>query len=183
MRKLLQNGLTMLAAAWLLGGCSHKDPDPDGLKSQCTIQGVEAPRWVCGLHHESTAYTGVGSAKIGALGFGFAREEALTNARADLAQQASLELKSRLNNYYRSTGAAQEEAERVAEQVSQIAAEATIADSKQIAYWEHPDTKTIYVLVKADKKSVIQSLKKRLSSRLKSQKAAKAAMKALQSAE
>ncbi len=183
MRKQVQSIIAVLSATLILGGCSHKNPDPDGLKSECTIQGEEAPRWVCGLHHESTAYTGVGSAKIGSLGFGFARQEALANARADLARQASLELKSRIDNYYRSTGADQQEAERVAEQVSHIAADATIADSKQIAYWEHPDTKTIYVLVTADKKSVTQSLKKKLSERLKSQKAAKAALEALESRE
>ncbi len=181
MRKQVHSIIVVLCATLILTGCSHKNPDPDGLKSECTIQGVEAPRWVCGLHHEANAYTGVGSAKIGALGFGFARQEALANARADLARQASLELKSRIDNYYRSTGADQQEAERVAEQVSHITAEATIADSKQIAYWEHPDTQTIYILVKADKKRVFQNLKKRLSDQSVSQQSARAALKALES--
>lgn len=180
-------GLTILAAGVLLfTGCGSKNPDPDQLKSECTIGGQEAPRWACGLHHDDRYYAAVGTAKVGKLGFGFARKEALADARANLAQQVALDVKARTTQFARSTGVGDDETvERVVENVSKQVARVTLHDSQQAAYWENPADGSIYLLVKVDKDKVDETAKQAIVSSYRNDDAlwqqfqAKQALKAL----
>ncbi|WP_300363437.1 LPP20 family lipoprotein [Hydrogenimonas sp.] len=184
---IYRHGLTILAAGVLLfTGCSSKNPDPDQLKSECTIGGQEAPRWVCGLHHDDRYYAAVGTAKVGKLGFGFARKEALADARANLAQQVALDVKARTTQFARSTGVGDDETvERVVENVSKQVARVTLHDSQQEAYWENPADGSIYLLVKVDRDKVDETAKQAIVSSYRNDEAlwqqfqAKQALKAL----
>ena len=181
------NILTMMAAGVLLfTGCSPKNPDPDQLKSECTINGEEAPRWACGLHHDDKYYAAVGTAKIGKLGFGFARKEALADARANLSHQVALDVKARTTQFARSTGVDDDETvERVVEAVTKQVARVTLHDSRQEAYWEHPSDGSIYLLVKVDKDKVDEAARQAILSSYRNDDAlwqqfqAKQALKAL----
>jgi hypothetical protein len=181
------NILTMMAAGVLLfTGCSSKNPDPDQLRSECTINGEEAPRWACGLHHDDKYYAAVGTAKIGKLGFGFARKEALADARANLSHQVALDVKARTTQFARSTGVGDDETvERVVEAVTKQVARVTLHDSRQAAYWEHPSDRSIYLLVKVDKDKVDEAAKQAILSSYRNDDAlwqqfqAKQALKAL----
>ncbi len=74
-------------------GCSSKDPKADEkivtVFDSCMIQGVEAPKWVCG---DATAQNvnqlfDVGSATISKLGTGFTQKEAAENGKTKLQEQ------------------------------------------------------------------------------------------------
>ena len=158
--------LVLAVAAAFLTGCSSKKPEAAQIPaSECTIHGKEAPKWVCGLHHNDSYYSAVGTAQIGKLGFGFARKEALADARSNLAHQVALDVKSRATQFARSTGVGdQETVERVVENVSKQVAHVTLHDSEQAAYWEHPEDGSIYVLVKVDKKNVDEAARQAIVS-------------------
>ena len=181
--------IPLLATVLLvLGGCGTKEPnpDPDQLKSECTIDGQEAPRWVCGLHHDAAYYAAVGTARKSKLGFGFMRTSALADARANLAQQAALDVKAKTTRFARSTGLGEAETvKRVVEGVTDQASRVTLRDSWQKAYWENPADGSIYVLVVADRKKVYDAAKKAIVSSFRNDEAlwqqfqAKEALKAL----
>lgn len=157
----------LTAALLVLGGCGSKEPapDPDQLQSECTVDGEEAPRWVCGLHRDESCYAAVGSAKKSRLGFGFMRTSALADARADLARQAVLDVKAKTSRFARSAGLGEEETvERVVEEVTDQASRVTLRDSWQKAYWKNPADGSIYVLLLADRKKVYDAAKKAIVS-------------------
>ena len=172
MRKI-QTLLAFAALVAILGGCGSKKPEPKPeIQSECTIHGQKAPRWVCGLHREEGVYTAVGTAPLGKLGFGFARKEALADARANLAQQIALDVKARTTQFARSTGVGEKESvERVVENVSKQVARVALHDSREVAYWEHPTDGTIYLLVQVDKNNVNDTAKKAIVSSYKNDEA------------
>ena len=165
--------LQSLLLLTLLAGCSHKkELSPDERvtqQSRCVVDGTEAPKWVCGLHRNTNYYAAVGSAPKSVLGFGFSRESAVAHARANLARQVSLDIKTKIDRWLRSTGAANDErAERVVESVASETARISMHDSQQIAIWQHPDQGTLYVLVKVPKKTVFDIAKKSAKSSFES---------------
>ncbi|WP_456451532.1 LPP20 family lipoprotein [Hydrogenimonas sp.] len=155
----------MMAAVTAMTGCGSKNPDPDGLQSECTVEGQAAPRWVCGLHHDDAEYAAVGMAKKSKLGFGFMREEALADARANLAQQAALDVKARTTKFARSTGVGDAETvERVVETVTKQVSRVTLHDARQAAYWENPANGDVYLLVKVAKDKLYETAKEAVKS-------------------
>lgn len=189
MKRTIPTTALLLAVALFTAGCGAKKPAPDPLRSECTVDGQAAPRWVCGLHHDEARYTAVGTARKSRLGFGFMREEALADARANLAQQAALDVKARTTRFARSTGAGESETvERVVEAVTKQVTRVTLRDSRQAAYWENPANGDIYLLVEADRSKVYEAAKKALQNRfdndgaLRQQTAAREALEALDKA-
>lgn len=128
------------------GGCSSKDEvvTPD---AECSIEGVDAPAWVCGGNTLEGHYVAVGAAPLSNLGQSFSRREAMANARSNLAQQIQTEVKDKVSVFARSTGVGGSEvADKVSTQVSKQVARVTLGGSKQLKYWQAPSDE-IYLLV------------------------------------
>lgn len=158
MRLLILSSVTV--AAMLLGaGCSSKEEvvTPD---AECMIEGSEAPSWVCGGNTMEGYYVAVGSAPMSSMGQGFSRREAMANARSNLAQQIQTEVKDKVETFARSTGVGGSEvADKVSTQVSKQVARVTLGGSKQLKYWQAPNSKEIYLLVGVPVDQVNQNVK------------------------
>ena len=143
-----------------LTGCSSKSEPEAPEQGECVIAGVEGPDWACGTYKDDKAFTATGSAKISRLGHGFTRREALAVARSNLAQQIETDIKDKVETFMRATGIASSEVtDKVVNQVSRQTARVTLADSKQIAYWENSGDESIYVLVSVGREQVNRSVK------------------------
>ena len=150
-----------VAGVMLLSGCGSKEVDtPQKIEnSECIIAGESAPSWACGAYKDPNRYTAIGSAFISKLGHGFSRKEAIGVARANLAEQIEILVKSKVDSYMRSSGLQdQEMAERVITQLSKQYTELTLTNSEQISYWENSGDNSIYLMVAMDKKKVESSL-------------------------
>ncbi len=137
--------------------CSSKEEnmEPKKIIGECTIQGEEAPSWVCGTYDDPTRYTAVGSAPYSKLGHNFSRNEAILNGRANLVNQIQLQVKTKAESYMRSTGLQENEmVEKVVTQLSKQTTDMTISDSKQISYWQSKNDNAIYILIAMNKDSV-----------------------------
>lgn len=146
-------------------GCSSKDEvyQPNPIEGECTIQGEKAPVWVCGSYEEANRYVATGSAPFSKLGHNFTRNEALLNARTNLVNQIKIDIKTRAESYMRSTGLQENEmVEKVVSIVSKQTSNMTIANSKQISYWQSSKDNSIFVLVAVNKNSVDSLIDKNL---------------------
>jgi hypothetical protein len=165
MKKYLSAAAFSAALMLSVTGCGDKEPEPD---FQCTIDGAHAPEWVCGNGGVEGAITAVGSAPLSKLGQGFSRREALANGRSNLAQQIETLVKDKVEMFTRSTGVGGAEvADKVSTQVSKQVAKVTLKGSKQIKYWQQPDTKDIYLLVSVPEGSMNEEVKNAVKSSFK----------------
>ena len=166
--------ISLLAVVALLNvGCSSKN-ELTISQEACEIEDVTAPKWVCGLDIEesSEALYSVGSAPLSELGQGFSRKEALADARGNLAQQVEVLVKDKVERFNRSTHIATGEvADKVALHVSKQVAKVTLSGSKAKAYWQHPKTKELYVLVSVPLEGINQASKDQLLSSYKNNEA------------
>ena len=167
MKKVL---ITTLALAFVLlsfSGCSDKEPEVED-DFKCRIEGALAPEWACGNDIGGDMYTAVGSAPLSKLGQGFSRREAMANGRSNLAQQIETLVKDKVETFTRSTGVGGAEvADKVSTQVSKQVAKVALEGSKQIKYWQNPNTKDIFVLMAVKKGSVNNEIKRQIRSSFK----------------
>ena len=165
MKKNILGFIGLAIAMVLFTGCGDKEPEPN---FHCTIDGTQAPEWVCGNDTVEGAITAVGSAPLSKLGQGFSRREALANGRSNLAQQIETLVKDKVEMFTRSTGVGSAEvADKVSTQVSKQVAKVTLKGSKQIKYWQQPDTKDIYLLVSVPESSMNAEVKNAVKSSFK----------------
>ena len=153
MKKVLL-GTTVIFLTFI--GCSSKNEmqKPNPVEGECKIAGAKAPQWACGSYSEENRYIAIGSAPISKLGRNFTRNEAMANARSNIAKQIQVQVKTKVENYMRSTGLKDNElAEKVTTDVSRQISNLSLNNSKQISYWESIADNTIYVLVAMDKNS------------------------------
>jgi len=140
--------IALAVTAVTFSGCSDKDPETAEESFECRIAGALAPTWACGNSKLEGYYTAVGSAPLSKIGHGFSRREALANGRSNLAQQIETLVKDKVETFARSTGiGGNEVADKVSTQVSKQVAKVTLQGSKQVKYWENPNTQDIYLLV------------------------------------
>lgn len=159
-KKLLIVGITTIALLGLTA-CSSKEKTytPNKIEGECIISGESAPVWVCGAYEEANRYVAVGSAPMSKLGHNFSRNEALLNARTNLANQIELEVKNKAESYMRSTGLKDNEmVEKVVTQVTKQTTTMTLKESKQISYWQSEKDKTIYLLIAMNKDGVTKQI-------------------------
>lgn len=169
MKKYLSSVAFSAALVLTVTGCSDKQPEPN---FKCTIDGTQAPEWVCGNSTVEGAITAVGSAPLSKLGQGFSRREALANGRSNLAQQIETLVKDKVELFTRSTGVADSEvADKVSTQVSKQVAKVTLKGSKQTKFWQQPDTKEIYILVSVPEASMNEEVKRSVQSSFKNDEA------------
>jgi len=165
MKKVL---LSTTLAFGLLGltGCMNKEPQPN--VNQCSIDGVNAPTWVCdgGAMMEGGLFA-VGSAEPSPLGMSFQITEATAAARDALARQIKIKVKNMFKQFQATTGIGDDQtAEKATQNVSKQVAQATLAGSKRMKTWRSPKG-TLYVLVgMPDPKAVQQEVKKAVKTTL-----------------
>lgn len=80
-----------IIAITIFTGCSSKEPEKSLITvfDSCLIEGVDAPKWVCGDATAQNIYQiyDVGSATISKLGAGFTQKEAAAKAEIKLREQ------------------------------------------------------------------------------------------------
>ncbi len=151
-------------------GCSSKEETLAAPSNECSIEGVAAPKWACGIDREDGYYIAVGAAPLGKLGPNFERREALANARTNLAQQIQGTLKDRVKLFMHSNGLGDgSTAEKISAQVSKQVARETVGEAVQLEYWQAP-SKEIYLLVGVPVGTVNKAVENALRSSCRSHK-------------
>jgi len=173
----MKNFVGSLALAAILTatftGCGDDAKPSDEVVFHCEQDGVRAPQWTC-MPDSSVegAITDLGSAPYSKLGAGFTRREALANARSSLAQQVESLVKDKVETFTRSTGVGTREvADKVSTQVSKQTAKVSLKGSKQINFWQHPQTKTMFVLVGINENAMNEEVKNNVKSSYKNDEA------------
>ncbi|TDT71929.1 LPP20 lipoprotein [Hypnocyclicus thermotrophus] len=142
----------VLAAIVLLvfTACSNNQTKGNNVMQKVDNSGMEEmvnyPAWVLDPSIED-GIGAVGSAKIGAAGVSFARQEALAQARDELARQIEVKVNNMFKSYTNAIGLAGEDGvEKIATNVSKQVASQTLRGTKQKELWISPD-KELFVQV------------------------------------
>jgi hypothetical protein len=130
----------------------------------------KAPKWVFKPEYEDSLAS-YGYSKITKAGLNFARVEALSNARDELARILKLKVKNMVKNFTEATGIDDSEAiDRVSTQVSKQVANEVLQGSKQKDMWISPENE-LFVLVAIDKNAVSQYVKNSVATSFKNEQA------------
>lgn len=131
---------------------------------------AKAPKWVF-LPESDDGLAAYGYSRITKAGLNFARVEALSNARDELARILKLKVKNMVKNFTEATGIENSEAiDRVSTQVSKQVANESLQGSKQKDMWISPDNE-LFVLVVIDKHTVSQYIKNSVTTSFKNEDA------------
>ncbi|PHR55343.1 MAG: hypothetical protein COA44_10710 [Arcobacter sp.] len=173
MKKFIGSLVLAAIVAVTFIACSSKEAEPETVTFHCEQDGLRAPEWTC---NPSTglegAITELGSAPYSKLGSGFTRREALANARSNLAQQIATLVKDKVETFARSTGVGGSEvADKVSTQVSKQVAKVSLKGSKQLEFWQHPKTKTIFILVGINENTMNEEIQNNVKSSYKNDNA------------
>ncbi|MCG8632651.1 MAG: LPP20 family lipoprotein [Desulfobacterales bacterium] len=165
----------IVRVAWIVGivllvlglaGCGNKRIDNEAMEEEFE----NAPEWVL-TGHDGETFSAVGSAKIGKSGMQFAKNEALANARNELASQLSVRVNSLVNNFTRATGIGDAQmVDRLGKQVVRQVTRETLNGSRQEDVWISPSS-DLYVLVVMDAESVRQSVRNQVASSFRDEEA------------
>src|SRR6056297_1817903 len=130
-----------------------------------------APDWVTSGGSDIKGLAGVGSARIGEAGVGFARTEAMAMARAEMTRQMQVKVKDLVKNFTKQIGAGQgQTVDKLSAQVSKQVTRQSISGSRQKASWISPSS-TIYTLVTVDPESVQKYIKDSVKTSLRNDEA------------
>ena len=127
---------------------------------ECIVDSETAPNWVCGVIEglEENYITDVGSAPSLGASNNFVRKSALANARGNLAQQLKTHIVDKASNKEKLSAKSNEKIITYdSSQSTQQVSELSMKNSKQLAWWQHPGTKEIYILVGISKKDISSS--------------------------
>ncbi len=112
-------------------GCSNKEKNQEVEKKVVSEELSQYPDWYINPTFED-GLAAVGSAKIGAGGLSFARQEAMADARAQLAQSIEVKVNTMFKSYVNTVGLGGEDGlEKVATSVSKQVASQTLKGSRQ----------------------------------------------------
>lgn len=171
MKKSLITIVIFLLGAIFIAGCSSTPSAVDS-SSNMSEEFKDAPKWVLngGSNYEG-GLAGVGSAKIGNAGLGFARTEAMAQGRNELARQLQVKVKDLVKNFTQQIGVGEDQTvDKVAVQVSKQVTKQSLSGSQQQTSWISPSS-TLYVLVTANPESVQQYVKDSVETSMKNERA------------
>ncbi|WP_345993290.1 LPP20 family lipoprotein [Sulfurimonas sp. HSL-1716] len=152
-----------VVVAATLVGCGQPKPAQDEGDFRCKQDGVLAPKWTCNPQSYEGAIVGLGSAQNSKAGMNFTRNNAMAAARNDLALQIETQVKAKVENFVRGTGVGDKEVvDSVSTQVSKQLTKTTLNGSKQLEFWQNPESKTVYVLVGVPNDVVNKEAKKEI---------------------
>jgi len=168
MRKAILIPVAGIVSVSFLVSCGKKEVKT-GLEGDPCLRG--APAWVLNPEAGGSKVASVGSARLGKAGLQFARTEALSNARDELARMIEIRVKNMVKNFMQVTGVGDAETvDRVSVQVSKQVAYQTIRGSKQVALWRSPCNE-LFVLVSVDPKMVKDFIKAQVETSLRNEQA------------
>jgi hypothetical protein len=163
-------GVATAISAVLLTGCGSSKPAPKPQAQGCNLAGPNSPMWIC-IPEVEGGVAAVGSAEKSGAGLSFQRQEAIANARDELARQLSLKVKNMFKNFTQTTGVGDAQTvDKVASNVSKQVASQTLNGSKVINMYQANDGRLfVMVAIKAD--SVKAATRAAAKSSLKNDKA------------
>ncbi|HIC96905.1 MAG TPA: hypothetical protein EYP11_00690 [Aquificaceae bacterium] len=168
MRKAILIPVAGIVSVSFLVSCGKKEVKT-GFEGDPCLRG--APAWVLNPEAGGSKVASVGSARLGKAGLQFARTEALSNARDELARMIEIRVKNMVKNFMQVTGVGDAETvDRVSVQVSKQVAYQTIRGSKQVALWRSPCNE-LFVLVSVDPKMVKDFIKAQVETSLRNEQA------------
>jgi hypothetical protein len=153
-----------LIAIFAFGACTGSQEKAEPVVEKEVVDPMAGyPAWILDPNVED-GLGAVGSAYIGAAGVQFARQEALANARDELARQVSVKVQNMFKSYTNSIGlGGRDGVEKVATNVSKQVANQTLKGSRQKELWISPD-KELFVqviipneILKEEAKAVIEN--------------------------
>jgi len=120
-----------------------------------------APEWVLSGSPED-AFAAVGSAHVGKGGMQFARTEAMSHGRSELARQVEVKVKGLVNNFSQQIGVGNDQTlDAFSKQVSKLVTDETLSGSRQKDLWISPSS-DVYVLMVLDEADVQASIKRQV---------------------
>jgi hypothetical protein len=145
MKKILSS--IGIVAVMLFSGCSSSStPEPK-------VFNEEVPEWVYGKYPKDNYIYGVGSSKFRKGMFNLTRTEAMNNARVDLSSTIKTKVKSKIENFVRTTGTGDNETiDKVFTNVSKTISKNTLTGSELQSVWKTNDT--FFVLLRISKDNV-----------------------------
>lgn len=171
MTKLVLKSLAIgVMTASLFTACSQSNqPQQEAVYVDPEFQG--APSWVMNPMVEG-AISDIGSApKNAANDFGFQRDEAVANARDNIAKQLQVKVSNLFKSFKSSTGSGKDGTfDKSVESVSKQITSQTLSGSKMIKQWRSR-TGTMYVQVVLDSSIVKNQMEKSIKTSFKNDKA------------
>lgn len=149
-------------------GCSSAEKKSDG-GQQTSGELSKFPAWVINPSYED-ALAAVGSAKIGKAGMSFARQQAMANARDQLALSVEVKVNTMFKSYVNSVGLGGEDGvDAIATSVSKQVASQTIRGSiqKEMAVIDNE----LYVLVVIDNSKLKEETIKTVNTSMENERA------------
>jgi len=139
--------------AFTVAGCGGAAPaaQPAQLDERCQKEGQVVPEWICNESIEGAEYSavGIGTSKNPSM----KKKQAITRARAGLAHQIETKVKSKMEDFMRSTGNGDSETiDAVSTSVTKQTAKVTLSGSRKVKEWEMKSG-SLYVLVAVSAKS------------------------------
>lgn len=172
MNKTLTSVLLAAIAAFAFTACGGGQPAPEAKKDfgKCMKEGEEAPKWVC-KPFLMGGLVGLGMAEKSPAGMNFQRDEAMAEARKDLAQQLGVKVKSMFKNFTQVSGVGKGAAvDKVASSVQKQIANQNLKGSKAIDSWDSSKG-SMYILMSLDPAVAAAAAKAQVQSSLKNEKA------------
>jgi hypothetical protein len=160
-RKYLGLTIVCLALLMVFLGCGKKVKKIDNERYEEEFE--HAPEWVI-AKAGGDDFSAVGSAHIGKGGIQFARTEALSNARSEVARQVSVKVRGLVNTFAQQAGLGDEQTlDAFSKQVSKQVTDETLAGSRETDMWISP-SEDIYVLATLSKTDVKESVRRQVLS-------------------
>ena len=167
MVKLITSALFAGLMVFSLTGCGDAKKD-----FGCKVDNVDAPEWVCNGEDIEGSIVATGSAPKSKLGMNFTKNEAMAAARSALALAIQADVKTKVEQFARSTGVGDAEtADKVSTQVSKQIAKIKLKGTKRLKTWNHPQTGEMFVLMGVPVASVNEETKKLVKTSYKNDEA------------
>jgi len=170
-RTKMNKTITTLSLAALMAlsfaGCSNKELSiaEQNSAAECNIDGAIAPKWVCGMQTMDNEIIGMGSHPRGKASIDFVISQSQLSGRAKLATQIETQVKTATKNFIQTTGIdSGQTVDDVAQRTSKEVASVTLTGSRQVSFWQHPQSKDIYVLMAVPTKIVADKTKEIIKS-------------------
>ena len=166
----MRTSLLLIIVSILSIGCSGKATK----EISCSYPDApeeSAPTWLCNQPIAEAKVTAIGSARKSKLGHSFMLQMAATDARVQLAQQASVEVSNMIKQYAETTGTADTETvDLVNTSVTKQITRETLVGSKIYRSQVSPNG-MLYVLVGLDPESVSKVARNAISTSMKNEQA------------
>ena len=165
----MKNILFVIFAFTFILACAPKSPSNISESAPVNQCMIGAPTWVLGAVEGGLSSTG--TAKIGNAGLGFAKTEALANARDELARTLSVKVNNMFKNFTQTTGIGDAETvDKVSANISRQVASQMISGSRQIDGWVSP-CNDLHVLLVIDAEQTKEVIQQQVQTSLKNEQA------------